>query len=178
MGYEKFVKKIFPFIGNQYNDVEEAREKPLPPGIKKIVMHGDVFLSPEEELWYFDLAHCKVAVAIEDTLPIGVLATTAKVEEEEGALTLGLVMYASEEIGKAAYGEILSGPLPWAGMVFDRVSGQTDEGEITIDDIANATKLQLVWGDEIPNGHITEEQLGQYTEDELRALVVATIYYE
>ncbi len=27
MGYEKFVKKIFPFIGNQYNDVEEREKK-------------------------------------------------------------------------------------------------------------------------------------------------------
>ena len=178
MGYEKFVKKIFPFIGNQYDIIEEGGEQPLPPGVKCIVMHGDVFLSPEEELWYFDLAHGKVSVATEDTLPIGVLATTAQMDESEGILTLGLVMYASEEIGKASYGETLSGPLPWSGMVFDRVSGQTSEGEITIDDIANASELQLVWGDAFPNGFITEEQLSHYTEKELKALVVATVYYK
>ncbi len=177
MGYEKFVKKIFPFIGNQYNDVQEAREQPLPPSVKKIVMHGDVFLSPEEEMWYFDLAHCTIGIATEETLPIGVLACTAKVDEEEGALTLGLVIYVSEKIGKVAYGQELSEPLPWEAMIIDRDSGQTSEGELTIDDIANASELRVEWQD-IPNGYITEEQLSQYTEDELRALKICTVYYK
>ena len=177
MGYEKFVKKIFPFIGNQYNDVEEVGEQPLPPGVKSITLYGSVFLSPEDEMWYFDLAHCTIGIATEETLPIGVLACTAKGGEQEGELILGLLVYASEKTAKIAYGETISEPLPWEAIVVDRDSSQTSEGELTIDDIANANELRVEWQDVI-NGHITEEQLSHYTEDELRALKVCTIYYE
>lgn len=178
MGYEIFVRKIFPFVGNQYNDVEESSEQPLPPGVKSITLYGSVFLSPEEEMWYFDLAHCTIGIATEETLPIGVLACTAKGGEQEGELILGLLVYASEKTAKIAYGETIGEPLPWEAIVVDRDSSQTSEGELTIDDIANASELQLVWGDEFPNGFTTEEKLGHYTEDELRALKLCTIYYK
>lgn len=36
MGYEKFVKKIFPFIGNKYNADSENKEEPS--NIKQLII--------------------------------------------------------------------------------------------------------------------------------------------
>lgn len=45
MGYERFVKKIFPFIGNQYNFVENAKggETPIPEKDYEIDGHHYAF---------------------------------------------------------------------------------------------------------------------------------------
>ena len=167
MGYERFVKKIFPFIGNQYSNAGEETS-----GYKKIdLIVGEVIA--DDSICYIDFNQGKAIVVPDEEIEkaLNHLILFAK-DGEAGIESVGLAYLTLD--GQVAYfwysaqDKLDGNNLPWDCEVLDSGRRRIRADVITADMLG--IKDAMVKFN--PDFDINHQE--SWTED----LLIATIYYK